>query len=274
MARDAERSWRERLEALLAFLILALQIGEARLGFLYRAAQLLGAFFGLVMVGFGGGGASGMRGNRGFEFLQRLAADRFRGRGAFRGFLGLQRFGVAADRVFAEAHRGAAQFVDMRVELGLFVGAASGALGDFAQIVFQRGGLLAQALDRFAVAQDARVDFGFLVFGALGFELQALGAGFDLRALFALEGDAIFRAVELEGGLAEELIGLAQLGVEFVDPGAQAFLLGFALVQRAGAAFFACGKIADEDFEAFGFGVEMARFACQHFAQQGAHFFA
>ena len=52
---------------------------------------------------------------------------------------------MAADGVFAEADGGAAEVVDVGVELGLLVGAASGAFGDFAQIVFQRGGLLAQA---------------------------------------------------------------------------------------------------------------------------------
>ena len=45
-------------------------------------------------------------------------------------------------------------------------------------------------------------------------------------------------------------------------------------MQRMGAGFFAGGEIADEDFEAFGFGVELAGFACQDLSEHSAHFFA
>ena len=58
-------------------------------------------------------------------------------------------------------------------------------------------------------------------------------ARFELSDLFAVEGDAIFGAIEIEGGLAEQVLRLAKLGVEFVGARAQALLFGFEFVRRS-----------------------------------------
>ena len=99
-------------------------------------------------------------------------------------------------------------------------------------------------------------------------------AGFELRDLLAIEGDAIFGAIEIESGLAEQVLRLAKFGIEIVGARAQALLLGFKLVHGAGIALFGGVHIAEKFFQARGFDIEMLRAAGEHDAQQAAHLFA
>ena len=82
------------------------------------------------------------------------------------------------------------------------------------------------------------LQFGGLASGLLDFECERAGAGIELRDLLALKRDAIFGAVEIESRLAQQVLRLAKLCVEFVGARAQALLFGFEFVQRAGVALF------------------------------------
>ena len=110
--------------------------------------------------------------------------------------------------------------------------------------------------------------------GHLEFDCELRRAGFELCDLLAIEGDAIFRAVEVESGLAEEILRLAQLAIEVVGARAQALLLGFELVHATGFALFGGVHVAEKLFQACGFDIEMLSAAGQHDPQEAAHLFA
>ena len=192
---------------------------------------------------------------------------------AGRGFIGLLRFGLLARGFFDQAFGSEAQLGDARFQFLLSSNAGGGVFGGLAQPGFQRGGLLAQSSYRLTVRGHARGQVVELALGDFDFHRQARGARLNLGDLLAIESDAIFGAIQVQRGLAQQVLGLAQFHVEFVAAHVEAFLLGFQLMD--GSRFAAFGQIhfAQQSFDACGLDVEMFGFAGQHAAQQFAHLF-
>ena len=95
--------------------------------------------------------------------------------------------------------------------------------GRFAQSRFQARRLLAQRSHRFAMCRHARGHVGRLPLGLLRFRSPGASArASSCASLFAIESDPVFRAVEIQRRLAQQIVSLPQLCVELVSARAQA----------------------------------------------------
>ena len=189
-------------------------------------------------------------------------------------FLSLLRFGLPARGFLDQSAGQATKLFHARFQLALARGACGNVFGGFAQAGFERSGLSAERGDGFALRCDSRGEIGSLAHGLFDFERELRCAGFELSDLLEIEGDAIFGAVKIESGLAEQVLRLAKLGIEIIGARAQAFLFGFKLVHGARFALLGGVHIAEKFFQARGFDIEMLRAAGEHDAQQAAHLFA
>ena len=204
------------LELLARFLLRVAKACEARLRFAHGGASLLRLPRGQRERVFRAGQARFEREAFLLDGHERCGARLFGGGVARGGFFRLQRFGLLPRRFLDEAAREAAQLFHASFEAALLGGARGNIFGRFAQARFERGGLAAERGDGFLLRGHARGEIGYLARGLLDFHGEARGARFELRGLLAIERDAIFGAIEIEGGLAEKILRLAQLGVEFV----------------------------------------------------------
>ena len=110
--------------------------------------------------------------------------------------------------------------------------------------------------------------------GLLEFRVDLRVAPGQLFGALAIEGDAILAAVDFERGEIQNILVLANLRVEFVNALVQAVLLAFLLLDGGGALQFRGGQFFELFRDAFGFGVQFARFAGQHLADDAAHLIA
>ena len=120
----------------------------------------------------------------------------------------------------------------------------------------------------------ASIQVASLALGLLHFRSQRSGAKFDLRHLFAVEGNAIFGAIQIERRLPQQVVHVAQFGVELVGARAQPLLLGGQFLHRLRVARLDGVHIPQQVFQPRRFDVQMRSLARQHDAQQPAHLFA
>src|SRR5579864_6317674 len=111
------------------------------------------------------------------------------------------------------------------------------------------------------MASEARFDLRGLRFGLPDLRCKLIDARIDLRGLLAVEGDAIFGAVEFERGLIEKIVKLAQLVFEFVIAGVEAFLLGFELANRSALGIFGGNHFPEDCFQSLSLRFEVTRLA-------------
>ncbi len=189
-------------------------------------------------------------------------------------FLGLLRFGLFAGGFLYKASRNLAELFDARLKLLLFGDARRGFFGGLAQGHFESRCLPAKSARRVALHGDSRGKVSGLAFGLFDFNREPQGARIELSGLFAIEGDAILGAVEIEGGLAKQVLRLAKRGIELVRARAEPLLLGLHLVDGARFALFGGIHVAEQVFESRGLDIEVLRFARENDAQQAAHLFA
>src|SRR3989475_1492232 len=89
-----------------------------------------------------------------------------------------------------------------------------------------------------------------------------------------VEDDAILGAVQFESGLAEEILVLAELGVEGIGFLAELLLLEFLRADSLGLLRLAGGEFTEKMGEPLGLGIELAGFARQNLADDTAHLLA
>src|SRR5713101_8574238 len=89
-----------------------------------------------------------------------------------------------------------------------------------------------------------------------------------------VEDDAILGAVQFESGLAEEILVLAELGVEGIGFLAELLLLEFLCADGLGLQRFAGGEFTEKLGEPLGFGIEFGGLGSQNLAADAAHLVA
>ena len=255
------------LEFLAGLVLAAPQFDQPFLRCAYLGAKLLRRTLGLGKCCFCRAETLGQRRNFRFNRSQGSRALFFGSRVPGCGFIRLLRFGLLARRFLHQPVGDLPQLRDAIFQVLLCGHAARGVFRRFAQSRFERRGLLPQSRDRFAMRGHARRQFVELAFGDFNFHGETRGTGLNLRSLFAVKRNPIFGAIEVQRGLPQEVLGLAQFGIEFVTACAESLLLSFEFVYRSCFASFRQVHLAQQCFDARGFDVQMFSFAGQHAAQ-------
>ncbi len=96
----------------------------------------------------------------------------------------------------------------------------------------------------------------------------------ELCGALAIECNAILAAVDFERGQIQNVLILADFGIQFVNSLVKAILLAFLLLDGGGALQFGGGQLFEVFRDAFGFGIQFACLARQHLANDAAHLVA
>ncbi len=96
----------------------------------------------------------------------------------------------------------------------------------------------------------------------------------ELFGALPVERDAIFAAVHFERREIQDILVLPDLGIQFVNSLVQPVLLAFLLLDGSRALQFGGGQFFELFGSALGFGVQLARLARQHLANDAAHLVA
>src|SRR4029077_14384684 len=98
------------------------------------------------------------------------------------------------------------QLLHANFELFPLDDARRGAFSGLTQSGFHTRGLLVQRGDRFALGGHARREISGHALGLLDLKREARSTGIELDRLLAIERDAVFGAIQVKRGLAEEVL--------------------------------------------------------------------
>ena len=96
----------------------------------------------------------------------------------------------------------------------------------------------------------------------------------ELPGALPVEGDAILAAVDFERRKIQNILVLPDFGIQFVNALVQPVLLAFLLLDGGPALQFGGGQLFELFGSPFGFGIQFARLARQHLANDAAHLIA
>src|SRR5258708_2867636 len=96
----------------------------------------------------------------------------------------------------------------------------------------------------------------------------------QLFGALTIEDDAVLAAIDFERGKVQDVLVLANLCVQRINALVEPVLLGFPLLDALGMLRFVGGEFFQGLREAFRFGVELARLAGKHLADDAAHLIA
>ena len=166
------------------------------------------------------------------------------------------------------------QYLNFRFGFGNLRGAGLSALREFFHASGQSTGFFAQQRDYLHLRRAA------------GFPLHGLGSGLrqfrihlgmtpsEFLGALPVERNTIFAAVDFKRREIQNILVLTDLGVQFVNPLIQPVLLAFLLLDGRGALQFRGVQFFQLLGHAFCLGVQFARLACQHLANDAAHLLA
>lgn len=127
---------------------------------------------------------------------------------------GLQRFHLRAHGIFAAARGSFAQASDELLESDLLAGVRLDLSGAILKMRVELKGFCAQTRYALPMRTHARLDLLSLLLGMGDFPSEHAHARCNLRFLFAVERDAIFCAVQFQGGLIQQIVKLAQFALD------------------------------------------------------------
>src|SRR3984893_12985740 len=205
----ARKAFARVLELLANILLGAAKLDQPWVRCSNRRVEFLRSLCGLLKESFSRLRALGQNRPFGFDRVQCRYTLRLDGCVPRRGFFCLERFGFVPPRFLSQATRLLPQLFDARFELLLLGRARTSLVGRLTQSRFNECGLLPKRGDQLLQRRNAGAKIGCLAFRLFDFDRQASCAEFNLSDLFTVEGDPVFGAIEIDGGLAEQVLRLS-----------------------------------------------------------------
>ncbi len=190
------------------------------------------------------------------------------------GFFCLLLLAMQTKQAFAGLRCGAAQRFDARLGLLNLGGAGFRPGSKLFHAARETAGLFSKRGNRGLLRRAASFPLGRLRSGFrhFGGNLRTPRAKFGGALL--VEGDAVLGAIDFQRRRVEDILILANLGVELVNALVEAVLFAFLLLNGLGVLGFRGGEFGELFGDALGFRIQLTRFSGKHLPNNAAHLVA